>query len=124
MKSTKLVLALLLAAGTSLRAEPEIKGTAAELTQHLTGIPRTVDLVGEAEIKVAADRAITSIRVVTENKSLGEASRANQEQRAKMLRSLAEKGIPPERVQASKFSSTPKYGVSAKSPRAIASRTL
>ena len=111
MKPITFALALLACAGTSLRAEPEIKGTAAELTQYLATIPRTVNLMGEAEVKVAADRAIISVRVVTENKSLQEASRANQDLRAKMLKTLAEKGIPAERIEASKFSSTPKYGV-------------
>lgn len=117
MKPTKLALVLLIATGATLRAEPEIKGTATELTQYLTAIPRTVNLTGEAEIKVPADRAIVSIRVVTENKSLQDASRANQELRAKMLRVLAEKGIPAERVKASKFSSTPKYGMFGEKPK-------
>lgn len=111
MKPTKLVVALLVIASTTLHAEPEIKGTAAELAQHLNAVPRTVNLTGEAEIKVAADRAITSVRVVTESKSLQEASRANQELRAKMLRDLALKGIAPDQVKAARFSSTPKYGV-------------
>lgn len=117
MKSTRLAFALLLAVSTTVRAEPEIKGTATELTQYLTAIPRTVNLTGEAEVKVPADRAIVSVRVVTENKSLQEASRANQELRAKMLRVLAEKGIPAERVKASKFSSTPKYGMFGEKPK-------
>lgn len=117
MKSTKLALVLLFTTSTVLRAEPEIKGTAAELTQYLTAIPRTVHLTGEAEVKVAADRAIVSVRVVSENKSLQEASRANQELRAKMLRVLAEKGLPAERVKASKFSSTPKYGMFGEKPK-------
>jgi uncharacterized protein YggE len=117
MKSTFLLIASLLLAATPVFAEPEIKGTPAELAQHLIAIPRTVSLVGEAEIKVPADRAITSIRVVTESKSLQEASRLNQELRAKMLGALAEKGIPADRVQASKFSSTPKYGVFGEKPK-------
>lgn len=117
MKSIFLTLAPLILASTTLFAEPEIKGTPAELAQHLIAIPRTVNLVGEGEIKVAADRAITFIRVVTESKSLQEASRLNQELRAKMLSALAEKGVPAGRVQASKFSSTPKYGVFGEKPK-------
>lgn len=94
-----------------LRAEPELKGTPAELTGYLTGVPKLVNLTGEAELKIAADRALISVKVVTENKSLQEASRANQEIRARILRTLAEQGIPNERVKPSRFSSTPKYGV-------------
>lgn len=117
MKTIKLMIALVVATGTALHAEPEIKGTASELTQYLTAIPRTVLLAGESEIKVPADQAIVSIRVVTEHKSLQEAARANQELRAKMLGTLAGKGIPAERVKASKFASTPKYGVFGEKPK-------
>ncbi len=111
MKLTTLALTTLVFTTVTLHAEPEIKGTASELTEHLKSIPRTVQLIGEGEVKASADRAVMSIRVVTENKSLQEASRVNQELRAKMLRVLAEKGIPAERVKASRFSSTPKYGL-------------
>ena len=93
------------------RAEPEVKGSPAELTAYLAGVPRLVSISGEAELKLPADRALISLKVVTENKSLQEASRANQEIRAKILRTLAEHGLPNERVKPSRFSSTPKYGV-------------
>ena len=108
-KSITLVTLTLFAA--QLRAEPELKGSPAELAVYLTGVPKLVSITGEAELKVPADRAFISLRVVTENKSLQEASRANQEIRARILRTLAEQGIPNERVKPSKFSSTPKYGI-------------
>jgi len=94
-----------------VRAEPELKGTPAELAAYLASVPKTVTLLGDAEVKVPADRALISLNVVTENKSLQEASRANQELRARIVRSLTEQGLPAERIKASKFSSTPKYGV-------------
>ena len=93
------------------RAEPEVKGSPAELSAYLAGVPKLVSITGESELKVTADRALISLKVVTENKSLQEASRANQEIRAKVLRTLAEHGVPNERVKPSRFSSTPKYGV-------------
>ncbi len=108
---TTALITILVCAGTTLYAEPEIKGTASELAQYLKEIPRTVTLTGESEVKMAADRAIVSIRVVTENKTLQEASRLNQELRTKMIRTLAEKSLPADRIHASRFSSTPKYGV-------------
>lgn len=110
MKASLPLVALLLNA-TIASAEPELKGTAAELTQYLTAVPQLVALTGESEMKVPADRAVVSLMVVTENKSLQEASRLNQEARARMLRLLVERGVPSERVQPSKFSSTPKYGL-------------
>lgn len=94
-----------------LRAEPELKGSPAELAALLSTVPKIVSISGEAELKVPADRALVSLKVVTENKSLEEASRANQEIRARILRTLGEQGIPNDRVRASKFSSTPRYGL-------------
>jgi len=93
------------------RAEPEVKGSPAELTAYLAGVPKLVSISGEAELKLPADRALISLKVVTESKSLQEASRANQEVRARILRTLSDHGVPSERVKASKFSSTPKYGM-------------
>jgi hypothetical protein len=108
-KSIALLSSVVFAA--QLRAEPELRGAAAELSAYLAGVPKLVHLTGEAELKVPADRAIVSLRVVTENKSLQEASRANQEIRARIMRALVEQGIPAERVKPSRFSSTPRYGV-------------
>lgn len=93
-----------------LHAEPELKGTATELAAYLAGVPQTASLTGEAELKVPADRAALALKVVTESRSLLDASRANQEIRARMLRTLAQQGVPNERVKASRFSSTPRYG--------------
>jgi uncharacterized protein YggE len=90
MKTIALALTSLQAAVALVRAEPEIKGSAAELTQYLNGVAHVVNLTGESEVKVLADRAIISLKVTTENKSLQEASRANQALRAKMLRTLGE----------------------------------
>ncbi len=94
-----------------LRAEPELKGSPAELAVYLNGVAKSVLLSGESELKLPADRALISLKVVTENKLLQEASKANQESRAKILRVLVERGVPADRVQPSKFSSTPKYGM-------------
>lgn len=113
MKNHLLAFAALLVATTTLVAEPEIKGTPTELSAYLATVPRTVLLAAEGEIKVPSDRAVISLAVVTENRSLQEASRANQEIRARLIKTLAGQGIPAERIQASKFSSTPKYGVFA-----------
>jgi hypothetical protein len=115
MKITSISLAGLVAISamfsTTLHAETEITGTPAELIQHLSSLPGVVLLTGEGEVKAPSDRALISLAVVTENRSLQEASRANQDIRARMIRTLGEQGIPAERIQASTFSSTPKYGV-------------
>ena len=55
-------------------AEPELKGLPGELTEYLKGVPKTVTVTGESEVKVEADKATASLRVQTENKSFQEAS--------------------------------------------------
>ena len=94
-----------------LSAEPELKGSPAELATYLASLPKTVGVTGESEVKVQADRAVINLKITTENKSLQEALRVNQEIRNKMLNSLKERDISADRIQASKFSSTPKYGM-------------
>jgi hypothetical protein len=104
-------LGLILLFGFKTYAEPEIKGTAPELAQFLNGVPKTVAVTGEAEVRVPANRAVLSLKVVTENKSLQEALRANAELRGKLAEYLKKQGIPADRIQGSKFSSTPKFGM-------------
>src|SRR5262249_17325836 len=92
------------------RSEPELKGSATELAQFLSGVPKTATVTGEGEIKVPAECAVVTLKISTENKSLLASLRLNQELRAKLLTHLNKQGIPSARVQSSKFSSTPKFG--------------
>jgi uncharacterized protein len=92
-------------------SEPEIKGTASELAQFLGDMPRTVAIAGEAQVRTPAQRAVLILKVVTENKSLQEAMRVNADVRRKVADQLRKRGITNERIQASKFSSTPQYGI-------------
>jgi uncharacterized protein YggE len=108
----KIFLALIsLVLVSKLSAEPELKGSPAELAAYLAGLPKLVSVAGEAELKVPADRALVSLRVTTEHKTLQETMRANQEARAKLVAWLKDRGVPADRIQASKFSSTVKTGV-------------
>ena len=108
MKTLALFCSLLLIHSHAL-AEPELKGLPSELKQFLNLGPKTITLTSEAEVRAAADRALVSLRVITENKSLQEALRANQELRGKLLADFKKAGIDAERVQGAKFSSTPKF---------------
>lgn len=110
MKKSLLIFSLCLATCAAL-AEPEIKGTPEELAGYLKDVPKTAFVAGESEVKVQADRAVISLKVRTESKSLQEALRQNQEIRGKIINFLSEHAVPADRVQAAKFSSTPKYGV-------------
>lgn len=89
-------------------AEPEIKGSPTELKAYLSGLPGTVQIVGEGEIKVTADEAVISLRIDTENKSLADASKLNQGIRTQLAAFLKEQGIGAERIQPAPFSSTQK----------------
>ena len=92
-------------------AEPEIKGTPTELAAYLSSLPGSVQIVGEGEIKTPADRAIVSLRIESENKSLAEAIKVNQSVRAKLATFLKEQGIGAERIQPAPFSSTQKQAI-------------
>src|SRR5262249_53240699 len=92
-------------------AEPEIKGTATELAQFIGSVPKTALLTGESEVRIPANRAILTLRVTTENRSLQEALRLNADFRARIAQQLKGQGITADRIQASKFSSTPKFGM-------------
>ena len=96
--------------GFQIHADPELRGSAYDLEKFLSGVPKTVTVTGESETKLPADRAIVMLKITTDNKLLQEALKQNQESRSKLLGYLKNKNIPMERVQASKFSSTPKYG--------------
>jgi len=92
-------------------AEPEIKGTPTELTQYLDGIPKTVFVNGEAEVKVQADRAYVSLKVSSEARSLEDALAKNAALRQLVIDALKKNGIPEENIAGSKFASKPEYGM-------------
>ena len=66
MKRTLLITVVALLTLARASAEPELKGSPAELTGYLAGLAKLVTVAGEAEIKVPADRATVSLRVRTE----------------------------------------------------------
>lgn len=105
-----IVLATLLPA-LSVSAEPEIKGSPAELSNYLQNIPKTVTLTAEAEAKGQADRAVISLRVITENRQLTEALRANAEIRSQIASDLNRRGIEADRIKSARFSSTQKHSI-------------
>lgn len=109
MKS--ILIAFVLIAATTLSAEPELKGTPAELTSYLSGLSKLVSITGESEIKVPADRAAVTLKISTESKSLQESLRLNQEARGRVVAFLKESGFGTNQVQAARFSSTQKYGI-------------
>jgi len=92
-------------------AEPELKGTVTEVRQHLAAAERIVTVSGDAEVKSPADQAIVTLRLLSESKSLQEALKANQTLRSKLVNTLKDRGIGAERIDAGKFSSTPRHWI-------------
>lgn len=111
MKYLCLVLTGAVLIATGLRAEPEIKGSPAELAQYLSGVPRLVAIAGESEVKVPADRAILTLKVASDSKSLKDALAANQQLLGALTAYLKERGIASDQVQPAKFASTPRHWV-------------
>lgn len=111
MKWATVVFGILVFTPAMLRAEPELKGSPTELAQFINGIPKTVLVTGESEVRIPASRAVVNLSVITESKSLQEALRINNEVRARITTDLRQQGIPQERIQTSRFSSTPKFGL-------------
>ena len=100
-------------AATAVAAETELKGTPDQLTAYLSGLPKLVSIVGESEVKVPSDRAVVTLKISTESKSLQESLRLNQEARGRVAAFLKENGFGTNQVQAARFSSTQKYGIFA-----------
>jgi uncharacterized protein YggE len=116
MKTYLLLLIVMMSLSLSVCAEPELKGTPSELSRYLQGVPmqeapKSVSIAGEAELRVPAEQAVITLKVTTENRSLHEALRLNQEVRSKVIAFLKSHNLPAERVHASKFSSTPRFGL-------------
>jgi len=106
-------LALPLMAAAAVAAETELKGTPENLTAYLSGLPKLVSIVGESEVKVPADRAVVTLKISTESKSLQESLRLNHEARGRVASFLKENGFGTNQIQAARFSSTQKYGIFA-----------
>lgn len=110
MKYISIILGLVAFIATSVCAEPEIKGAPAEIANYLAGQQVQASIAGEAEVKVPADRAVVTLRLSSEHKSLREASQANHQLRTALTTYLTENGIGTERIRSAKFSSTPRTG--------------
>jgi len=101
-------LVILAATSHTATADPELKGTLADLAAILTNAPRTATILGEAETKVQADTAIMTVKISVTARDLGQAIRMNEQARSKFIELVTKRGLPPTTVQTSKFSSTEK----------------
>lgn len=91
-------------------AGPELSGTPDELTAHLRSLPGQVTLSAEAEVKVEADRADVTLKLRNTDRSFKNALVQNQQMRADIMGTLEKCGLPADRIQMSRFSTTPTQG--------------
>jgi len=116
MRNTVLFVLMLSLTMSTAFAEPELKGTPAELSEYLTNVPKHITLSGKSERKTQADQAMVTIGVLTENSSLQTALISNQDLRTQVQGLLKKGGISEDKIKASRFSSTPQYGLFGKKP--------
>ena len=107
---------LALATATLAAAEPELRGTPADLQKYLHPEPRTVVLTGHARQTVQSDIGHVSIVVRTTAKDLAAAIVANGQRRAAIAQSLQSQGIDAKAIRAEKFSSSPQFGWFGRTP--------
>jgi uncharacterized protein len=93
-----------------LLAEIELKGTPAELANHIAQLPKVVTLEGEAKLTLSADRSLIRLLVSTEGRTMDEASQRNQQLRDELARALSRAGVASSNIVAARFSSVPDYG--------------
>jgi uncharacterized protein len=87
-----LITALSILAGGAL-AQPQLSGTPDELRGFLFPRPYTVNINGEGELTAYKDIAKVSLLVTTEERTLNEAMRVNQELRLQLLDQFIAAGI-------------------------------
>lgn len=101
---------------TFVHADPELKGTPAELVNYLSSLPKEVSLTGEAKLEIQAESGTTTIGIKTENPKLQVALQNNQILRKEIIVKLNNFGIDQNKIKGTKFSSTPEYGFFGKKP--------
>ena len=94
------------------------EGTPTELASYLSGIGGRIVLSAEAERRVEANQAVVQLQAKTEDKLLKRALEKNQELRNEIVQALEEAGVEKSRVEVSKLSSIPRYGLLSKDAKA------
>lgn len=111
MKIAFSLIATLALAPAALLAEPEISGSPQDVEAYLAGKSQTVLLSGEAKVQVPVERAIATVKVVSEGRTLADAIQQNREQRGRVTAQLQKAGFAGGDITGSRFSSSPNYGL-------------
>jgi uncharacterized protein YggE len=107
-KISFLVLALLVSVQVS--GAPELKGSPEELRGFLKDPANNVRISGYADDTAYADIARITLIITTESKMLAEAIKANGTVRAQIMNEFLGAGIGTDKINTSKFSTSPQFG--------------
>jgi uncharacterized protein YggE len=97
-------------------AEPELKGTPAELQRFLRTSSHSVTLVGHAKRTVQADVGHVTVLVHSQARELAAAMTAAGQRREAFIRSIQRGGIDAKAIRAAKFASSPQFSWFGKTP--------
>ena len=89
---------LVMLCGLLAGAEPELRGTPAQLGEYLADFPQTIVLTGTIDLPVSADRVIFTLSVAAEAGTLGQALRTVRGKKEKVIKALKAKGIAPDKI--------------------------
>ena len=95
---------------------PELKGRPEELKKFLHPNEIIVSVSASAEETAYSDKATINLIVTTEKDSLSESMKSNSSLREIIRTYLIERGVKDEKINNSKFSSSPQYGWFGKKP--------
>ncbi len=113
----KTIILLLFAFSSSVLATPELKGHPDELRQFIYPKGKIVSLYAHAEEKAYSDKAIISLVISTDDKTLAQSLAMNNQLRQGISKKLVAAGIGQEHIKSSKFSTSPEYGWFSKKPK-------
>ncbi len=97
-------------------ADPELRGTPAELQKFLRTASHSVTLEGHAKQTVQADVGHVIVVVHTQGKDLTGAIVANGQRRDVLTKTLLSQGIEAKAIRTEKFSTSPQFGWFGKAP--------
>lgn len=109
MRKIYLAILLLLFPAAAFSA-PELKGSPEELRKYLLEERSTIVVSGSGEEKIKADTVIVSLIVKTKEDKFQSALDKNIKIRKDAKSKMIAGGIPEEKVEIAKYSSTPAYG--------------
>nr|WP_256435604.1 SIMPL domain-containing protein [Aliikangiella sp. G2MR2-5] len=94
----------------SIKASPQLKGSPEDLKSFLHPLKNTVTISDTVVEKAFTDKAIVSLIVTTEGKTMTSALQENRKIRDVIYKALHAAGVSASNINNARFSSSPQYG--------------